>query len=120
MKQHMLTHKIRDMPQHMFGNSAAQSPSSDSGQSFASHATTVQQHVEISQSPLFFEGGKTVLAPAQHQSKSPSHSPEVLKQNHFQSVQNDTIIEPIGMKRTSPRSHQSSPKRIAGKIWQGI
>lgn len=32
MKQHMLTHKIREMPQHVFGNSI-QSPSSDSGNS---------------------------------------------------------------------------------------
>lgn len=27
MKQHMLTHKIRDMPQHMFGNGSASSDS---------------------------------------------------------------------------------------------
>lgn len=35
MKQHMLTHKIRDMPQHVFRNST-QSPSSDSGNSLLS------------------------------------------------------------------------------------
>lgn len=34
MKQHMLTHKIRDMPQHMFRNST-QSPSSDSNNSLS-------------------------------------------------------------------------------------
>lgn len=38
MKQHMLTHKIRDMPQHMFENST-RSPSldRDSGNSFSSN-----------------------------------------------------------------------------------
>lgn len=30
MKQHMLTHKIRDMPQHMFGSPTASASSTDS------------------------------------------------------------------------------------------
>lgn len=36
MKQHMLTHKIRDMPPHMFGNSTSRSQSSESAQSYGS------------------------------------------------------------------------------------
>lgn len=36
MKQHMLTHKIRDMPQHMFANSTSRSQSSESAQSYGS------------------------------------------------------------------------------------
>lgn len=36
MKQHMLTHKIREMPQHMFPNSITESsPSSDSNNSLS-------------------------------------------------------------------------------------
>lgn len=42
MKQHMLTHKIRDMPQHMFRNST-QSPSSDSNNSLSASASFQSQ-----------------------------------------------------------------------------
>lgn len=41
MKQHMLTHKIRDMPQHMFRNST-QSPSSDSNNSLSASGFQTQ------------------------------------------------------------------------------
>lgn len=41
MKQHCLTHKIRDMPQHVFRNST-QSPSSDSNNSLSASAFQTQ------------------------------------------------------------------------------
>lgn len=44
----MLTHKIRDMPQNMFGGTA-QSPSSDSGQSFGSHVASKETPAYISE-----------------------------------------------------------------------
>lgn len=46
MKQHMLTHKIRDMPQHVFGNSV-QSPSSDSENSYPSGYRPSSHEVEL-------------------------------------------------------------------------
>lgn len=49
MKQHMLTHKIRDMPQHVFRNST-QSPTSDSNNSLSASGFQIHQPSTESQS----------------------------------------------------------------------
>lgn len=49
MKQHMLTHKIRDMPQHVFRNST-QSPTSDSNNSLSASGFQIHQQSTESQS----------------------------------------------------------------------
>lgn len=76
----MLTHKIRDMPQNMFGGTA-QSPSSDSGHSFASHAapkeTAAAYMGDQSPSPINYH---TDLKP--HQINYPENVPSPDKEYH--------------------------------------
>lgn len=76
----MLTHKIRDMPQNMFGGTA-QSPSSDSGQSFASHVAPKESAASYmgdqSPSPINYH---TDLRP--HQINYPENVPSPDKEYH--------------------------------------
>lgn len=79
MKQHMLTHKIRDMPQNMFGGTA-QSPSSDSSQSFASHVAPKESAAYMgdqSPSPINYHNDLK-----SHQINYPENAPSPDKEYH--------------------------------------
>lgn len=60
MKQHMLTHKIRDMPQHMFRNST-QSPSSDSNNSLSASVGFQSQQQQQQQQQADQQPAETAL-----------------------------------------------------------
>lgn len=53
MKQHMLTHKIRDMPQHMFGSPTASASSTDSRAEKSGRRSVDYQDSEKSSGPSY-------------------------------------------------------------------
>ncbi|XP_055681957.1 homeotic protein spalt-major-like isoform X4 [Lutzomyia longipalpis] len=100
MKQHMLTHKIRDMPQHMFGNSTASSDASQFRQETRS---------ENSSSSMDGRGSNH----EQDNERERSLSAHVLRRSsHDGSPNGETIKHEPGMKRSpSEPEHPSLPKR---------
>ncbi|XP_059617714.1 homeotic protein spalt-major [Phlebotomus argentipes] len=98
MKQHMLTHKIRDMPQHMFGTSAASSEASQ------------RENRSESSSNSMDGRGSSHEHDGDRERSLPAH---VLRRSSRDSSPNGDAIKPeTGMKRLpSEPDHPSLPKR---------
>ncbi|XP_055711265.1 homeotic protein spalt-major isoform X5 [Phlebotomus papatasi] len=101
MKQHMLTHKIRDMPQHMFGNSTA--PSSEASQ--------MRQENRSESSSNSMDGrGSNHEQDNDRERSMPSHL--LRRSSHDGSPNGESIKHEPGMKRSpSELDHPSLPKR---------
>ncbi|GAB0098761.1 Homeotic protein spalt-major [Sergentomyia squamirostris] len=100
MKQHMLTHKIRDMPQHMFGNSASSEASSRQDSRCSENSNSMDGRVSNPE----HDGGD-------RERSLPAHI--VRRSSHDESPNGEIIKQEPGMKR-SPADidhHPSLPKR---------
>lgn len=80
MKQHMLTHKIRDMPQHMFGNQ-----SNSSSDSYPPHQRQSESQSRHSPSPILNlksdsqQDGNRIIRHSTPEREAPQHltSPQI-------------------------------------------
>lgn len=136
MKQHMLTHKIRDMPQHMFGNQ-----SNSSSDSYPPHQRQSESQSRHSPSPILNlksdsqQDGNRIIRHSTPEREAPQHltspqiqpSPREAAPPPTKSPQQSTGISPVptnvlmeqhvikqepGMKRSpSELIEQPLPKR---------
>jgi len=128
MKQHMLTHKIRDMPNHMFGGSNSNSNSSDgTHMSSSSHQQSSQSQStqqQRQQSPHLRVKSEILESSFADRSSSTIFNHEIEKNKDQQSHNNgpSVLLEPVhikqepGLKRSpSEIEHQPLPKRPSSK-----
>lgn len=109
MKQHMLTHKIRDMPQHMFDNNKTASVSSSDESSQV--ATSLQQRDTSSDGEQHHQQPMSQSVPAHPpQLPSPQHQP--IREPIAPMEQK----EPQPIKREPTETELPLPKRPPSKL----
>lgn len=139
MKQHMMTHKLRDMPQHMFGNAAPnagvvshpsmspQEPTNLSSntpvESRESHQIRIKSESELSPRPTADGNIKPSPQSAdRHQDRRERSQPATLPfqmqpENSYQlMLERQQIKNESRNKRSPTEIDQPSPKRPLGKF----
>lgn len=137
MKQHMLTHKIRDMPQHMFDNNKTASISSDESSQVATslqHRETSsdgEQHHQPVPQPLPQQPPPQPQQQQQQQQQQPQQTqPQPQQQQPQQQIPQQPTIPPTSMseqnkdpqpiKREPTETELPLPKRPPSKLFPFI
>lgn len=120
MKQHMMTHKLRDMPPHMFGSTPQPIPQSDSPIRSPEQKDTPQIRIksEAELSPRSADNSRGTTASSNNDRSSSKRErslpPQFHPENNYQMMMDRQIKSDSRLKRPQIESEQPIPKKTLG------